>query len=366
MMNPSKRKKTLLTLAFSALLAAGGSLNPPGAAAAEVTTAAAAPSSLPVVQQTILIDGKTAVIPVIYSEGSTYIGLRALTEGLGLAVEWNEAERTASVTGRSRTLKVNPDNGTYNLNGGKMYGEWPLLQDGSLYVPLRFLLERLGYGVTYDEAAKQIGIETIQENQLSVVTVTADSGNPMVEVQYPQVEGFADAAVQKKMNDVLRAQGEAAVAEGIKIVTEAEKGNQEIKSESPEVEIPPSLFSSSYTVTSNEQGKLSLYVDQYQYTGGAHGGTARRGYTFDLKTGELLTLKAAAADHPDYVSIINRTIQNNIKDTELYLLTPFETIQPDRNYYLSHEGIVIYFQQYEYTPYAAGMPEFIIPYSAFK
>lgn len=103
---------------------------------------------------------------------------------------------------------------------------------------------------------------------------------------------------------------------------------------------------------------MSLYVDHYQYTGGAHGGIARRGYTFDLKTGKLLTLKAAAADHPDYVTIINRTIQEQIKDTDLPLITPFDTIKPDRDYYLSHEGVVIYFQPYEYTAYAAGMPEF--------
>jgi len=38
-------------------------------------------------------------------------------------------------------------------------------------------------------------------------------------------------------------------------------------------------------VTYNEQDKLSLYVDYYSYTGGAHGSVARVTYTFDLKTG---------------------------------------------------------------------------------
>ena len=44
-------------------------------------------------------------------------------------------------------------------------------------------------------------------------------------------------------------------------------------------------------VGSQSQDRLSLYVDYYQYTGGAHGLTERRAYNIDLKTGKELTLK---------------------------------------------------------------------------
>jgi hypothetical protein len=33
------------------------------------------------------------------------------------------------------------------------------------------------------------------------------------------------------------------------------------------------------------------------------------------------------------------------------------------NYYLTKDGVVIYFQQYDIAPYAAGLPTFLIPYS---
>ncbi|WP_240489256.1 RsiV family protein [Cohnella thermotolerans] len=111
---------------------------------------------------------------------------------------------------------------------------------------------------------------------------------------------------------------------------------------------------------------MSLYVDYYVYTGGAHGMTARQPYTFDLATGNVLTLKEAAEGNANYVPIINAEIAKQIKVRKLELLTPFKTIEADRPFYLNHNGLVIYFEQYEYTPYAAGMPEFVIPLKAFR
>lgn len=40
-----------------------------------------------------------------------------------------------------------------------------------------------------------------------------------------------------------------------------------------------------------------------------------------------------------------------------------KTFRADR-FYCTPEGIVIYYQQYDIAPYASGIPEFLIPYSA--
>jgi hypothetical protein len=32
------------------------------------------------------------------------------------------------------------------------------------------------------------------------------------------------------------------------------------------------------------------------------------------------------------------------------------------NFYLTKEGVVIYFQQYDIAPYSSGLPTFVIPY----
>ncbi|MGG6310668.1 RsiV family protein [Paenibacillus macerans] len=79
-----------------------------------------------------------------------------------------------------------------------------------------------------------------------------------------------------------------------------------------------------------------------------------------------MSLKDAANDNPNYVSIINKRIKEQIKNRNMELLTPFESIEPDRGYFLNRNGVVVFFTQYEYTSYAEGMPEFVIPYAAFK
>jgi hypothetical protein len=38
-----------------------------------------------------------------------------------------------------------------------------------------------------------------------------------------------------------------------------------------------------------------------------------------------------------------------------------ENFKPS-HFYLSKDGVVIYFQQYDIAPYATGMPSFTIPY----
>jgi hypothetical protein len=109
---------------------------------------------------------------------------------------------------------------------------------------------------------------------------------------------------------------------------------------------------------------LSFYVDYYQYTGGAHGLTERRAYNIDFKTGELLPL--ATLFEPDYAykAVIDKEINRQIAlDPETYFEGDmgFQGIGQEQNYYLDGENLVIYFNQYEIAPYAAGIREFKIP-----
>ncbi|WP_222708714.1 stalk domain-containing protein [Paenibacillus sp. N3.4] len=325
-------------------------------------------SSLRVVSQPIVIDGHSSEIQSANVSGSTYIGLRMLIEKLGFTLVWNEEERTATISGHNRTLKMSIDSGQYIVNDNRIYGSSTMLHEGSLFVPLRLIAEQMGYGVSYDAATQKITIDAIKENNLTIQTVKVakEGSNQSSDIQYPQIAGLADKAVQQKINDFLVSENQARISAGLSAVKKADEENAKIKADNPTIIIPPSTLESSYEVTYNEQNKLSLYSDYYLYTGGAHGTTSRRGYTFDLLTGEQVTLKEAARNQANYVSQINTIIKKQISDTGLFLLAPFETIEADRDYFLKHEGIVVYFNQYEYTAYAEGMPEFIIPFSSLK
>ena len=125
-----------------------------------------------------------------------------------------------------------------------------------------------------------------------------------------------------------------------------------------------------YTVTYNQRCALSLYTDQYIFTGGAHGNTTRFANTWDLKTGEPLTLQDLMSV-PEYkVYVIDQIIgqiEESMKNGEGTYFDEYRTNVPQQfdpgQFYLTPAGVVIYFQQYAIAPYSSGIPTFLIPYS---
>jgi len=318
----------------------------------------AAQSPYRIIDQAISVDGKVSTLSALNMGSTTYIGIRSLNASLGLKTDWNKQDDTVTVTGRGRELVLNLQDGSAKLDGQVQYGLPTIVQSNTTYVPFRFLLERLGYGVGYDAKTKTIGIEQIQENDLKISTkaIQEKGERKSLLVNYPELSGYANEAAQKKINETLKKDAQ--------LNADAARDSLD-QAAADEFNSFDAAFEGTYTVTYNEKGKLSLYVDYYIYTGGAHGSTARVPYTFDLETGELLKLKDVTGGNAKYVQIINAKIQSQIKARGLPLLAPFKTIEPDREFYLKHNGVVVYFGQYEYTPYAAGMPEFEIPYGEF-
>ncbi|GAA3413520.1 PdaC/SigV domain-containing protein [Paenibacillus hodogayensis] len=354
----------LLALFAGALIAVGPAVAGFSSAPAYAETA----SPLVVVSQPFVIDGTPKALPAANVNGNTYIGLRELNEQLGLKTEWNPDTRIGTASGRGRTMTLGADFGTYTLNGQDIYGLPAILQDGTVYMPLRFLLEQMGYGISYDPVTRVIGIETIEENALTIQTSTiADSQDKQtLLVQYPQLAGFANAEVQQSINAYLKEEAETYADWGREELAKAAAANVELEASDESIKLPPVNYEAYYRITYNEKNRLSLYVDYYLYTGGAHGSTQRHPYTFDLATGKQLSLKEVAENNPDYVSIVNETIRTHIEETDLPMLATFETIEPERPFFLKNDSVVVYFEQYEYTPYASGMPEFETPFEAFR
>lgn len=126
---------------------------------------------------------------------------------------------------------------------------------------------------------------------------------------------------------------------------------------------------STYSMGINNKDILSLYIDNFQYTGGAHGITTRNTYTYDLVSGNRLNLTDLFKDSYDYKTPINKFIGEEIaKNPEYYFKSGknFAGIKNKQDYYVSDEGIVIVFQLYEIAPYASGIREFTIPFSLVK
>lgn len=126
-----------------------------------------------------------------------------------------------------------------------------------------------------------------------------------------------------------------------------------------------------YIVSYNQDCALSLYFDQYEYTGGAHGNTLRYSDTWDMQRSRRISLSDLFRETSDYkeyiIQNINSQIENEIMSGSAAYFDHYDVLVrnnfKDNNFYLTPEGVEIYYQQYDIAPYSSGIPTFLIPYS---
>jgi predicted secreted protein len=252
--------------------------------------------------------------------------------------------------------------------GGRTYWKFKALQAGTAEI-------ELGYARPWESVppAKTIkitinisdGSDSVGTESIAIQTKAYNNLAKYMEtnLRIPCLQGMNDAALQTKLND--RFEQDAFAIEK-SLLTEAE----EYVKEAQAADFPIRNFS---LYSRFQQGYLnsrilSLTVDYYQYTGGAHGITERRPYNIDLGTGQDLALKDLFTSNFDYRSVINKEISRQIdsnKDMYFEGDMGFQGISEDQDYYLQDDALVVVFQQYEIAPYAAGIPEFIIPLNLF-
>lgn len=122
-----------------------------------------------------------------------------------------------------------------------------------------------------------------------------------------------------------------------------------------------------YEVTYLNECIISIYFDQYQYTGGAHGNTTRQSQTWNLRECKLIKLRHLVQCPPDYKTYILSEVEAQIKNCpDIYFENYQELIAETFNknsFYCTNKGIMVYYQQYDIAPYSSGIREFLLPYS---
>lgn len=125
-----------------------------------------------------------------------------------------------------------------------------------------------------------------------------------------------------------------------------------------------------YELTYNQDCVISLYIDRYEYTGGAHGMTHRSADTWSLDKGRRMSLSDFFPNQKDYTEQIIKAINNQIKEDiekgNNYYFDDYENLVREnfneRNFYIVPEGVTIFFQLYEIAPYSSGIMTFLIPF----
>jgi hypothetical protein len=310
-------------------------------------------------QPVIELDGENLAVPAEAADGTVFLPLRAVGEAVGFHIQWSgHAEPiTASKPGTSFSVTVGSSAAAVNGHEILLPESVKLVKDRA-YIPASFFADYLGLRVDYDSAGSKIVARTIQENQVTTVNQKEELVTPelQLKIQYPQLQGLQDAAVQKKLNTAFQ-----------ELAAQAEATGRENAAQLWPGEIDRQICAETYfdyVVKYNQDGLMSVVFSDYQYSGGAHGLTLQSALTFNLKTGAIYQLSDLFRDNVDYVELISQKVREQMRDRGLEPLIPFTSINPLEDFYLSSsDALVVYFQQYEYFPYALGIQEFAIPFS---
>lgn len=135
------------------------------------------------------------------------------------------------------------------------------------------------------------------------------------------------------------------------------------------LEPKPYVINVNNNVTYNKNNILSITLNLYSYTGGAHGSSVDESFNFDINTGNRGVIEDFLGNNRNYNKIILDNVKATInKNPELYFkeaVDKLNVIPYNQKFFLTDKDLVIYFDEYEIAPYVAGIPKFYIPLSKF-
>lgn len=316
---------------------------------------------------TISLNASSVSAKAYVDDGSLYLPLRSICESLGYDVSWSAKDQTATVNSSDRSFALDFANWKINANGHDYYmSDGHIVINGSTYMNADFFADNLALKIQWNREQKKVELNSVVENTVTVKTIKEAYTKPGLDVtlQYPQLSGSSNSAMQDKMNAVFKQEAQKAAAEGVKNAADLEQYRKDFASSNPNN--CETYFD--YQIKYNSNDIMSLIFLNYQFAGGAHGSTVQTAYTFSLKTGDQYSLKDLFVKDADYVSVISAAVKKQLDERDLTsgLFEPFTKIAEDQGYYLSNDGLRVYFQQYEILPYAAGIQEFTADFSAIK
>lgn len=203
-----------------------------------------------------------------------------------------------------------------------------------------------------------ISFATGNNVKVETETIVEEVEKADVSIEIPVVKGLKNPQYEKELNNIIK--------------TSVEKDLEEFKKdveELIELEVEwESQLLTKYEVKSKSD-ILSIIVDNYVFTGGAHGQSRKDYYNIDLNNNKLLKLGDLFIENSDYKTIINGEINKEIEkqileEAKSYFKEDdqFVTIEANHDFYIDKKGdLVITFQPYEITPWYMGHPEFKIP-----
>lgn len=194
--------------------------------------------------------------------------------------------------------------------------------------------------------------------RFETVTIKENSKRNTIEVQYPEVKG-GDEKAREIINNSIRDFVLIGVAEFRKLMQET-------------VSSPgPLVMQMDYSIHHVKSGIVSIVFRGYQYTGGAHGLSTFETFIFDTSDGQSLSFEEIFKENSNYLQVISDYVTAELSkqvDADTDWIKTGASADPKnyRYYYLTQEGLVVIFPEYQVAPYAAGPSTVTVPYDVLN
>jgi hypothetical protein len=205
--------------------------------------------------------------------------------------------------------------------------------------------------------------DTLEIKTLTYSNSTTDS-SAIISIDYPQISGIEDKAVETKVNLFLEEEFKQSIA-----------WFEEVQSDSAYfAEFQSEMqytFETGFQVEFNSSDFISIVMSHYQFTGGAHGNYFALGYNIQLKDGKVLALKdIIKEDSFDLLvfeceqAILEKYEANTLMEAGLFE-DEIELLD-DQDFYITPGMLILQFDPYEIGPWVMGEVTAEIPFEKIK
>lgn len=205
--------------------------------------------------------------------------------------------------------------------------------------------------------------DTLNINTLEYSDSTAD-GSGYISIYYPKVSGLENNILESKINKFLEEEFKQSIPWYEEAVTDTFYTE----------EFPQTFdytFETGFRVSYNSKDFISIVLDHYQFTGGAHGNYYSVGYNFRTSDANLLTLTdiILSENFDILVDECTQVILEKFDAASLVDAGLFEDeliIPPDQDFYILPGKLILQFDPYEIAPYSTGEISVEIPFSKIQ
>lgn len=188
-------------------------------------------------------------------------------------------------------------------------------------------------------------------------------------VTYPVISSTNDSQTLNLLNEKFKSEAEALIKDEETGESFNTAKQDKLSSEENDYEFPGYYKSDAYSAQYNKNGVVSFLRSVDMYMGGAHPSHNFSGETYDMTTGEEMKITDVLKMSQEEInSLIVAGFEDEAKkDPERYAGGYFnhETLAQNvglADWYLTNEGVVFFFNEYDILPYAAGVPEYVFTY----